>query len=700
MTSDAATDLIASRFEQWKRAQLDLSTRNRLVHAHDGEQFIMLPSMVPTVLDQWLDTDVGCGLAAKQLEATAPSPQMMLSPALNAVVEIPLSPAVMERRLRVMERAARSSLADLGAQTLWVGYGMLSWRDPDAPTEIIRSPLLLRAVELRRRGAEPGFRLVALDDDFRLNDVLIEKLRVDAHLVFERFALPADSDAPVVDTVLHGVRTELAGLLRAQPERFASWSVETTSCLGIFSSNDFALWSDLQHHAERLLENPVVRHLAGDDSVRFASHAELPDPAQLDDVEVGTLFAPLDADRHQLAAVLAAGDDKSFVLQGAPGTGKSQTIANVIAHCLAVGKTVLFVSHKKAALDAVERRLASIGLSDFCMVLHPHKAARREVIAELGKVVDRTWRPGAGPMGDDAALGAARAHLDAYAEALHARPSVHLGLGRSLHDLLERIVALGDAPHLPLDIATSKVAARSASAFEDARVACERYAATASRVFSLGPLAEHPWHHSRVSTWHLTTGDQVFGALEEMLASVDAVQSHLAGVRRIVPGIVVGSSDDLRAVESLLSVAVRSPRPGAELVVAAKSSNVIDASSYGDGNESHRSQEIPKSWLRGGITRWRISTPARWPSDSVAGPGAFHYGVGSRCAVHAAKFVARYTVARGRAIARLLAIWSSPPKRSDVRRCSKPQNPRRSNGSAKLEANAVPLSISIGWHRR
>ena len=594
MTAAAATDLATKRFDSWKRAQLDLSARNRLIHAHDGEQFIMLPSVVPNVLDQWLDADGGCGLAAKVLEAAAPSSQMMLSPALNAVVEIPLSQAVMERRLRVMERAARSSLADIGAQTLWVGFGMLSWRDPAAPSEMLRSPLLLRAVELRRRGTEAGYRLVALDDEYRVNNALIEKLRGDAHLVFERFALPASADSVprVVDAVIDGVRSELAGLLRAQPERFASWSVEATSCLGIFSSGNFAMWSDLHHDAERFLQNPVVRSLAGDDSIRFASHAELPDAAQLDDVAVGTLFAPLDADRHQLAAVLAAGDDKSFVLQGAPGTGKSQTIANVIAHCLAIGKTVLFVSHKQAALDAVERRLASIGLSDFSLVLHPNKAARRDVIAALGKVVDRTWRPGAGPMGDDAALSAARDHLDAYASALHARPSVHLGLGRSLHELLERIVALGDAPHLPMDIATSKVASRSAAAFEAARVACERYAATASRVFALGPLAEHPWHHCRVSTWHLTTADQVAGALDEMRSSVDAVQSHLAGLRRFVPGLVVTSGDDLRAIESLLSIAVRSPRPGAELVVAAKSPGAIDA--HDDGS-SHRSQEIPKS---------------------------------------------------------------------------------------------------------
>ena len=77
----------------------------------------------------------------------------------------------------------------------------------------------------------------------------------------------------------------------------------------------------------------------------------------------------------------------SFVLQGPPGTGKSQTITNIIAECLASSKTVLFVSEKMAALDVVYRRLHEVGLTDFCLQLHSHKANKKDVVNELGRTL-------------------------------------------------------------------------------------------------------------------------------------------------------------------------------------------------------------------------------------------------------------------------------------------------------------------------
>ncbi|WP_209284276.1 AAA domain-containing protein, partial [Prescottella equi] len=65
------------------------------------------------------------------------------------------------------------------------------------------------------------------------------------------------------------------------------------------------------------------------------------------------MFSILDADSSQRRCILAAANGKSFVMDGPPGTGKSQTIANMIAELMATGKSVLFVSEKAAALDVV-----------------------------------------------------------------------------------------------------------------------------------------------------------------------------------------------------------------------------------------------------------------------------------------------------------------------------------------------------------
>ena len=109
---------------------------------------------------------------------------------------------------------------------------------------------------------------------------------------------------------------------------------------------------------------------------------------------------------YQAQAVGLARTGRSFIIQGPPGTGKSQTIANLLARAIATGKKVLFVAEKQAALEVVQRRLAAAGLGDFCLELHSHKAGKREVIGELGRVLERVWRPNAPVTGDDQRLAA------------------------------------------------------------------------------------------------------------------------------------------------------------------------------------------------------------------------------------------------------------------------------------------------------
>ena len=90
-------------------------------------------------------------------------------------------------------------------------------------------------------------------------------------------------------------------------------------------------------------------------------------------------------DSSQLKAICAVDAGRDLVLEGPPGTGKSQTITNLIAHSLAKGKTVLFVSEKMAALEVVHRRLSSIGLGPFCLELHSSKARKTDVLQQLGQ---------------------------------------------------------------------------------------------------------------------------------------------------------------------------------------------------------------------------------------------------------------------------------------------------------------------------
>jgi hypothetical protein len=127
-----------------------------------------------------------------------------------------------------------------------------------------------------------------------------------------------------------------------------------------------------------------VRHLIETPRAPYANAAKFLSPDETDErLDPAELFMPLNADSSQVVAVHASAQGGDFVLEGPPGTGKSETIGNIVAHNLGLGRRVLFVSEKMAALDVVHRRLKEKGIGDFCLELHSSKANKREVIGQL-----------------------------------------------------------------------------------------------------------------------------------------------------------------------------------------------------------------------------------------------------------------------------------------------------------------------------
>jgi AAA domain len=91
----------------------------------------------------------------------------------------------------------------------------------------------------------------------------------------------------------------------------------------------------------------------------------------------------VDADSSQHSALIDGVRGKNLVIEGPPGTGKSQTITNLIAATIEQGKSVLFVAEKLAALEVVRRRLDEAGLGVFCLELHSHKTRKDALLRDL-----------------------------------------------------------------------------------------------------------------------------------------------------------------------------------------------------------------------------------------------------------------------------------------------------------------------------
>ncbi|OAG76942.1 DNA helicase related protein [Acetobacter malorum] len=148
------------------------------------------------------------------------------------------------------------------------------------------------------------------------------------------------------------------------------------------------MWKDLQERSDKLRTSEVATRLLDGISAEDAEAAPLPRffevDGSLDEALVkADLICPMEADSSQLKAIARAASGESFVLIGPPGTGKSQTIANIIANTLAQNRTILFVAEKRTALEVVRNRLKQIGLAEFCLDLFSPKASKLAVLGQL-----------------------------------------------------------------------------------------------------------------------------------------------------------------------------------------------------------------------------------------------------------------------------------------------------------------------------
>ncbi|HEX2688057.1 MAG TPA: DUF4011 domain-containing protein, partial [Kofleriaceae bacterium] len=580
-----------ARLERWKLSLLDLTAANRLLDVKDGKTTIPLPAVDPVQLAAALAQGAaftlvsGAGdLGTQRTERTeqtersagkegagpagaAPRTGTAGDAMRSGRLHTPLGAPELARRLVAIRRAARAQLADGGVHTLWLGLGLLTWcaGEPESASqepELHTAPLALWPVELVRVDGGSLQLIEAAGLEPRFNLTLGEKLRRDFGVVLA--PEPEPEPEPEGDA---GDELDVAALLDAAAAITAvrpGWQLARAAQLGIFSFGKFVMWNDLDARAGELIGSPVVAHLASGTGDAFAQ----PSPAAQQrvtavpgDQEAAAaareLLAPLDADASQLAAIAAAGAGASFVLQGPPGTGKSQTIANLIVHCVAHGKTVLFVTDKRAALEVVQHRLQAIGLGEFCLELHSHKAVRAQVVAQLGRVLERAFRPATGPVGDDVRLGELGAALDDHVVALH-----RVGpFGRSLHDVLGRLVELRTIARAALT--ERDAAGLDRSGFERRQHAVQDLAAAA---IAVEPVATHPWRTSAMERWPLDGHERALAALEEAAEAGRALGRAVADVAGLVPGLVTRTRDQLHAVGALAALAAQSPRPGAELL--------------------------------------------------------------------------------------------------------------------------------------
>lgn len=462
-TSDPGLDRLKAVLDGWRNSLLDMGGRNRLLnfrHTKSATLEITSPgagSLLSDLVKGWDFAQVGddaddegCGTVDRR-----PRPGLVT----QKTTQVTLDSALYQLRQK-----SGQMYNDYGLWVLWLGMGMLDWREGDAH-ESSSSPLLLVPVELRR-DSHRRYRLHLADSQDRAHNpalaVKMERLGVD-------WASVTATDVTDLPGVFSAARKIAAGL--------KDWKVEERVVLSLFASHREAMYQDLQQNEDQILAHPLVR------AVALGPDAGLPDgligfdPPEVDRIDDVQLpeKAPLvlDADASQRQCIAAALDNRSFVMSGPPGTGKSQTITNMIAALMHAGRSVLFVSEKAAALDVVRNRLRGVGLGDFVMALHSGDTSKKAVATELARVLTTEARVTGAAEHELERARRLREGLSAYAAAMN---QTREPLQRTLHDVLGRLVLLEQAgtPHLPLAVQNSStVRTLSAGALQETAAAAK-----------------------------------------------------------------------------------------------------------------------------------------------------------------------------------------------------------------------------------
>ena len=321
------------------------------------------------------------------------------------------------RRARAIRAKTLELAEERGISAGWLAVGMATWDVPDGVRPPC-APVLLRSCSLRPRGGAGEDFDVDLGPDTELNPVLVHYLasehdvRLDADLVADLVAdLALREDGFDPSPVLASVAQACRGL--------AGFAIDARLVVGTFSYARLPMVTDLQTQAGSLAEHDVIAALAGDPGA-LAAVAARPEVDAAHEPDPAAEHLVLDADSSQTAVIDAVLAGSHLVVKGPPGTGKSQTIANLIAALAAAGKRTLFVAEKRAALDAVLSRLSAVGLGDLVLDLHDGGAGRQRVARELATTLDRAGRV---PRPDVEQLNATlldrRERLLAHTRALH-----------------------------------------------------------------------------------------------------------------------------------------------------------------------------------------------------------------------------------------------------------------------------------------
>ena len=497
--------------KQWERRLLDLTGKNALL-VFTGKNALHLSSAGCDMLYSRLMGEGSMKLRAGGEEAKIGAE---LSPQKKALIALEQQKGV----LRVLEpvksasetalkliRKNREAGEEAGAKILYLALGFLKYvsREDGMPKF---APLVLVPVGITRAKGNEDFSLTAGEEGFFVNATLLEFLKQEFNIDIR--GLGGDVSALKISEIVAMVRAETAGM--------KGWEVVEDAFVAAFSFQRFLLWNDIRTHIGALRKNENVANLLAG----RAERRKTPAAAEEDAADPEEVLLPLPADSSQFSAISLANTGASFVLHGPPGTGKSQTITNIIANALMRGKRVIFVAEKKAALDVVKKRLDAIGIGEFCLELHSNKTDKGDVLRRMEATLALGGKAREAGFGEKTReLIALREELKEPMEALHKKRRLGISVYGAVLGYLENKTApdILDIETAFYDTLTEEKLSRCKSMILSAAAAAKE----------CGGVVSSPFENVNLTEYSQEVRDRILCASEVVLTEIKHLRSYLA----------------------------------------------------------------------------------------------------------------------------------------------------------------------------
>ena len=462
-------------------------------------------------------------------------------------------PYELETRLRGLRLKAKTAIEETGSNILYLVLGFLEWHDRDKKylSPLFLFPLHLEKGKIRSSTRTYEYKISYSGEDILPNLSLREKLAIDFNV-----SLPDLDETTRPDSYFEAVREVIS-------VEKPNWKVHRNITLTLLNFSKLLMYLDLnptrwlgQHN---ILDHSIVgiflngsqKNETGEEEPFNSNYA---DEYEIDEIENIHQNYPLieDADSSQHSALIDVINGKNLIIEGPPGTGKSQTITNLIAALLAQKKRVLFVAEKLAALEVVKHRLDQAGLGEFCLELHSHKTQKRKIITNILNRIERHghYRYPNGINADIARYEDLKTKLKDYVECVNGK---YKNTGKSIHEILMAATLyrqkIGINPKLlhPKNISGENFNSSKQREIQDqVEIFAKGYDSSVLATEDNKSLNSHPWYGVNNTDIQFFDYEQIQLALVEWHQSLKEIASFTEKICKLLP--------DLRNKETLESV--------------------------------------------------------------------------------------------------------------------------------------------------